>query len=89
MRMRDRRLELGLSQAVLADQVGVARSWVIRVERGSAGAEMGLVFKALRALRLDLDVRVESTAVPSADHNGEPWTPALSDILDRARRARQ
>lgn len=49
-RMRDQRLELGLSQAAFAKRVGVSRSWVVQVERGNAGAEIGLVPKALAAL---------------------------------------
>ena len=86
--MRDQRLELGLSQATLAKRIGVARAWVIRVERGNAGAELGLVLKALAALGLDLDIRTTAApAVPLAD-GGEPWSPDLAEILDRARGTR-
>ena len=87
-RMRDQRLELGLSQAVLAQRIGVARSWVIRVERGTGGAEIGTVLKALEVLGLDLDVRAAGTpAAPLAD-GGESWAPDLADILNRARRVK-
>lgn len=88
IRMRDQRLELGLSQAALAKRVGVSRSWVIQAERGNAGAEIGLVLKAFAALGLDLDVRTANTpAVPLQDGR-EGWTPDLADILERARRPR-
>jgi HTH-type transcriptional regulator/antitoxin HipB len=89
LRMRDQRLELGLSQAALAKRIGVGRDWVIRVERGNRGAEIGLVLKALDALGLDLDVRTAAASrAPLAD-GGEPWVPDLAEILDRARRARR
>ncbi len=85
-RLRDQRSELGLSQAALAKRIGVSRSWVVQVERGNAGAEIGLVLKALAALGLDLDVRTAAAPAIALDDGGEAWTPDLSDILDRARR---
>lgn len=79
--MRDQRMELGFSQAALAMRVGVSRSWVIQIERGNAGAEIGLVFKALAVLELELDVRAPQAAAPR--DIGE--TIDLTDILKRAR----
>lgn len=87
-RMRDQRLELGLTQTAFATRVGVSRSWVVQVERGNAGAEIGLVLKALAALGLHVDIRAAADlAAPPADA-GERWTPDLADILKRARRRR-
>jgi transcriptional regulator with XRE-family HTH domain len=54
--VKARRLELGWSQAKLADQLRVQRQWVIRLEAGSDGAEIGTVFKALAALGLSIVV---------------------------------
>lgn len=54
--VKARRLELGWSQARLADQLGVQRQWVIRLEAGATGAEMGTVLKALAALGLSIVV---------------------------------
>lgn len=88
VRLRDQRLELGLSQAALAKRIGVSRSWVVQAERGNAGAEIGLVLKALGALGLDLDIRTAAApSVPLVD-GGEPWSPNLAEILDRARGTR-
>ncbi|WP_417562275.1 helix-turn-helix transcriptional regulator [Microbacterium sp.] len=36
--VRDRRIELGLTQAELARRVGRARQWVVRFESGFAGS---------------------------------------------------
>ena len=85
LRLRDQRLELGLSQAALAKRIGVSRSWVVQAERGNAGAEIGLVLKALDALGLDLDVRAAAAPAVPLDDGGELWTPDLAEILDRAR----
>lgn len=67
---------------MLAKRVGVSRSWVIQAERGNAGAEVGLLFKALAALGLELDVRA-SHAVPILREAEDAVD--LSTILNRAR----
>src|SRR3712207_4308618 len=88
LRMRDQRLELGLSQAALSKRIGVSRSWVVQAERGNAGAEIGKILKAFAALGLDMDVRTANApAVPLAEGD-EPWEPDLAHILERARGTR-
>ena len=88
-RIRDQRLELGLSQAALAKRIGASRSWVVQVEQGNGGAAIDLVLKAFAALGLILDVRgADARAVPFAPENGEFWSPDLAEILDRARGTR-
>jgi HTH-type transcriptional regulator / antitoxin HipB len=57
LRIRDRRLQLGWSQAQLAERVGKTRQWVINLERGKPGAGLGLVLRVLSALDLVVDVR--------------------------------
>ena len=54
--IRARRLELGWSQAKLAQELGMQRQWVIRLEAGSEGAEVGTVLRALSALGLSIEV---------------------------------
>ena len=58
--IKARRLELGWSQAKLAQQLGVQRQWVIRLEAGSEGAEVGTVLRALSALGLSIEVGNEA-----------------------------
>lgn len=88
VRMRDQRLRLRLSQAELARRIGVSRYWIMELERGNTGAEIGLVFKALAALKLDVDVRTAGGAPgrSSVADEGDEWTPDLAAILERARR---
>jgi len=58
--IKARRLELGWSQAKLAQELGVQRQWVIRLEAGSEGAEVGTVLRALSALGLSIEVGNEA-----------------------------
>jgi DNA-binding XRE family transcriptional regulator len=44
-----------LTQADLAEQVGVSRQWIIDVENGHSRAEIGLVLRALAALGVSLN----------------------------------
>jgi HTH-type transcriptional regulator / antitoxin HipB len=78
--IRERRRALGLDQAGLAKKVGVGRQWIISVERGKPGAELGLVLRALK--ELDLRVLVEPRAAV------QPGEPDIDAILDRARARR-
>lgn len=54
--IRARRKALGLDQRELASRVGASRQWLIDVEKGKSGVELGLVLRALQALDLVLDV---------------------------------
>jgi transcriptional regulator with XRE-family HTH domain len=64
--IKARRLELGWSQAKLAGHLQVQRQWVIRLEAGSDGAEIGTVLKALRAL--DLSVVIGNEPASTGQH---------------------
>lgn len=59
--VKTRRLELGWSQAKLADHLRVQRQWVIRLEAGTDGAEIGTVLKALTALGLSIVIGNEAS----------------------------
>jgi len=86
LRIRDQRLRLRMTQAELARSIGASRSWVIQMERGNPGAEIGLVLKALKALGLMMGVNAgeETARGPQADV-GSLHRVDLAWILDRAR----
>ena len=65
--LRQRRQELGLSQAQLAERIGTSRQWVGKVEAGREGSELGLVLKALKALQLEVQVLPEGARPTAAD----------------------
>lgn len=53
---RDRRRELGMSQAALAERADVTRQWVVRFEQGASDVSFSRAVAVLRALNLDLRV---------------------------------
>jgi len=71
--VRAERLAQGLTQATLADRLGVSRDWVIRLEQGHPRLEAQRVLDALVVLgvTLDLAARVDppegGQAAPPAD----------------------
>lgn len=71
--VRQARQQAGLTQAQLADRIGVRRLWVVRFEKGTAEVEFGTVMRALRALGIALDVT--PTGVP-ADLEPDAVEPA-------------
>ena len=55
--VRDRRLALGISQAALAEKIGMSRQWVVRFEKGSAAvATIDHILRIADALDLEIDV---------------------------------
>ena len=55
--VRDCRTRRGLTQAYLADQVGVSRKWLIDLEGGKRTADLSLVLRTLNVLGIELDAR--------------------------------
>lgn len=83
-RARDRRKELGWSQAHLAEQIGSTRFWVSDLESGKPTIELGLVLKALRALELTVDIRAPYRPgdVPQRDRQTHPESTSMrSSVL--------
>lgn len=55
--VRDRRVELGLSQAALGEKIGMSRQWIVRFENGHADvATLDHVTRLADALDLEIDV---------------------------------
>ncbi len=81
--IRDRRREIGLEQRALADKVGVSRHWVIDVEKGKPGAEIGLVLRALRVLGIVLD------ASPARARSKSDSSVDIDALIEAARKPRR
>lgn len=64
--IRQARLDAGLTQAQLAEKVGVSRLWVVKFEQGKAEAEIGLALRALRVLGLSLQIAGPGSPIPDA-----------------------
>lgn len=63
--VRGRRVDLGLSQDVLAAHAGVSRRWLSAFESGKGSVELSMVLRALAAL--DLELRVDPVAGRDGD----------------------
>ena len=53
-RVRERRLQLGLSQSALADVVAVNRRVIGELERGKPSVQLGIALRVAEALGLDM-----------------------------------
>lgn len=77
--IRQARRQAGITQAQLAERIGVRRLWVIRFESGKAEVELGTVMRAIRELGLALDIVTPDAA---AKHDDETATLAPSAAID-------
>jgi len=62
--LRSARQESAISQQALADRIGASRHWIMDLERGKPTLEIGLIFRAVSALGLSVDIRTAGQ-VPS------------------------
>lgn len=65
-----RREETGVSQEVLADQLGFARSYLSELEAGKATLQLGRLFRALHALGVEVEVSWTDPAHTEDDRHG-------------------
>lgn len=77
--IRERRRALNLAQQTLADNVGVSRQWIVDLEKGKPGIELGLVLRTLEALGLVADVIETPHAKPGKN------VVDIDAIIERAR----
>ena len=63
--VRENRLKLKLSQAQLAERVGVSRLWIVNLEKGKSTAQLDLVLRTLDILGLSLDTCKKTPASQS------------------------
>jgi HTH-type transcriptional regulator / antitoxin HipB len=77
LRIRDRRMQLGMSQAQLAERIGMSRQWVVSLEKGAPGAALGTVLRAISELGLDVNVRESNMADDIIEVDGQPVPLAL------------
>jgi HTH-type transcriptional regulator / antitoxin HipB len=83
--IRDRRKQLQLDQKSLAAKVGVSRQWIVEIEKGKPGAEIGLVLRTIEALEINLEV--DETKKVTAQTSPPPVN--IDSIVDAARQRRK
>lgn len=77
--IRDQRSRRFLTQANLAELVGVSRKWIVDLEAGKRTTDLSLVLRTIKALGLDLDVR---------DRAGRDGSNKLDAIIERSKARR-
>ena len=85
--IRDYRTRHKLDQKSVAETVGVSRQWIVDIEKGKAGAPLGLVLRTLEALGIVLDAQQETPTSPK-DKNKSHGSDAHVDINSIVARAR-
>ena len=78
--IRERRAKLGWDQVSLAKKAGTSRKWLVEVEQGKPGAEIGLILRTLKSLEISIDLEADSSvATPPA---GKAKAPDINSVLD-------
>jgi transcriptional regulator with XRE-family HTH domain len=55
-----------MDQNALARKAGTSRKWLVEVERGKPGAEIGLILRTLKSLEISIDVEADSSVETSS-----------------------
>jgi HTH-type transcriptional regulator / antitoxin HipB len=86
--IRERRTRLGLDQISLAKRAGTSRKWLIEVENGKPRAEIGLIFRTLKALGVALAVSETAADVPSKRTKTATEAIDINHVIDSLKRRR-
>jgi transcriptional regulator with XRE-family HTH domain len=81
--IKHRRLEKKLSQAALAQLLGVERKWIVRLEAGNHAAEIGNVLKVIQILGLNVQLVYPMRPPPTP---GPSVTPRTSEVFEQLAR---
>ena len=86
--IRERRIKLGFDQLTLAKKAGTSRKWLIEVENGKPRAEIGLIFRTLKALGVALTIG--DTTSGAQPKRGTTVTPSvdINQIIDSLKKPR-
>lgn len=78
--VRDRRTRQSLTQAMLAEKAGVSRRWLAGLEAGKSGAELGLVFRVLASLRINVSVEFDASKTQNKESAGTSTASVLGRV---------
>ena len=85
--IRERRARLGMDQIVLAKKAGTSRKWLVEVEQGKSGAEIGLILRTLRSLEISINLAANTlVATPTP---GKEKAPDIDSVLDSLKKRPQ
>jgi HTH-type transcriptional regulator/antitoxin HipB len=78
--IRERRTKLGMDQSALAKKTGTSRKWLVEVEQGKPGAEIGLILRTLKSLEISIDVEADSPT--EAPPQNKAKVPDINSVLN-------
>ena len=78
--IRERRTRLGMDQISLAKKAGTSRKWLVEVEQGKPGAEIGLILRTLKSLEISIDLEADSLVATPPPNKAK--APDINSILD-------
>lgn len=85
--IRERRTKLGMDQVSLAKKAGTSRKWLVEVEQGKPGAEIGLILRTLKSLEISIDLEAGSSVETPASGNAK--APDINSVLDSLKKSSQ
>ena len=78
--IRERRTKLRMDQIALAKKAGTSRKWLVEVEQGKPGAEIGLILRTLKSLEISIDLEADSSV--ATPPTGKAKAPDINTVLD-------
>ena len=85
--IRERRNNLGMDQIDLAEKAGTSRKWLVEVEQGKPGAEIGLILRTLKSLEISINLAANTlVATPTP---GKEKAPDIDSVLDSLKKRPQ
>jgi len=85
--IRERRTRLGMDQIALAKKAGTSRKWLVEVEQGKPGAEIGLILRTLKSLEIFIDLEADSSVATPPP--GKAKAPDINSVLDSLKKRPQ
>jgi len=81
--IRERRIALGMDQISLAKKTGTSRKWLVEVEQGKPGAEIGLILRTLKSLEILIDLEADSSVATPLPRKKAPDINSVLDSLKK------
>ena len=87
--IRERRTKLGMDQISLAKKAGTSRKWLVEVEQGKPGAEIGLILRTLKSLEILIDLEADSSVATPLPRKKAPDINSVLDSLKKRPQKKQ
>jgi|SRR5450759_1617118 HTH-type transcriptional regulator/antitoxin HipB len=86
--LKERRMQLGDDQSTVANKAGITRAWLAALEKGTAGASIGIVLRVLNALGLSMTISTSEAEQRQTQKTKSNIQPVhLNTVIDRLRNA--